>query len=261
MRDVYKPLRQAYYALLAGAITVPGETLPVPVRYPMLAQGEQRSNYLLISGIESRPFNSGEVSFADVFVTFTIVTRSDKNNSGDNADYIADKLYEIVYPDDIGQQVLLMSAGQCVNTTTISDTILPYLTDGQRVILNRVIKLSHIIQFAKVPRNSNIYYGVQDTTDDPVDFSHSYFGDPALPITINYGNQAAPKIYWVAYPMSYAKKTAYQDLNEDLNSAPIDTPTSLFTTRIIVIDGDNYWCIIGGYKTTFGGDTKEVKFY
>jgi hypothetical protein len=259
MQDINKPLRQAYYALLAGNVSYDG--VNVPVRYPMLAQGDQANNYILISMVQSQPFNGDTTNFSDTFITLTIVTRALKNNSGDAADDIAGQIFALLYSNPQPQQILLMTNGQCVNTTVRTDIIQPYLSDGQRVILNRVITFHHIIQHATVSTPGNIYYGTQDTTADPTDFTHNYLGNADNPIVIDYGGVPNPKVFWVAYPHTSQPKTNWQDLNNDLNGGEIGSLTSAFEIRTLTIMGVLCWLIINRYVTGFSGDPAELKYF
>jgi hypothetical protein len=258
MQDVYRQLRQSYYGLLAGNIQVDGNA--VPVRYGMLAQGAQADNYILISSLASNNFNDDTTNYLNAFVTFTIVTRSLKNNNGDNADYIAGALYQLVYRNPNLQSVLLLSAGQVVNTTMQQDTVLPALTDGSRIIVNRVITLHHIIAVAALHNNDNIFYGLQDSNANPVSFAHTITGSPANAISVNFGAEIAPKFAWIMYPADFEVKTFWQDLNNTLNGSTIGVGDSLFEVRLFNYLGVDYWLIITYYATGFAGEEWEVRF-
>lgn len=258
MQDINTPLRRAYYALLAGNIIIDG--VAVPVRYGMLAQGEQKSNYIIIQKVQSTGFDGDTTNFTTTRITFLIVTKAEKNNSGANADLIAGYLYQLVYTNPQPQEVLLMSGGQVINTKMVYDDVIVGLTDGERVVLNRIIVLEHIIQVANVSRPTNIFYGTQDDTSDPIDFSNTYLGNPDNPITINYGGVPDPKVFWVAYPKTSQIKDNWQDLNNDLNGGTIGDDTSAFEVRSINIMGTNCWLIINRYVTGFTGDPVEIKF-
>lgn len=261
MQDINKQLRIAYYNLLAGNVII--NNAVVPVRYPMLAKGESGDNYILISGINSTNFNTDTTAFTDTFITLTIVTRGLTNNSGDNADDIAAQIYGLIDPTPAPpQEVLLMANGQVITTDVRTDTILPYLSDGLRVILNRVITFHHKIAHKKSAAvTGTIYYGVQDTGDDPTDFSNILNSNPANAFTINYGAQPLPKFYWCAYTDLDAIKQHWADINNPLNKGNIGGDTDLFIYRAMVIDTVTCWLIITQYLTGFDGDNAEVKFY
>ncbi len=258
MQDINTPLRRAYYSLLAGNIVVDG--VAVPVRYGMLAQGEQKNNYIIIQKVQSTGFNGDTTNFTTTRVSFLIVTKAEKNNSGANADDIASQLYQLVYTNPQPQDVLLMSAGQVIDTKMVYDDVIVGLTDGERVILNRVIVLEHIIQVANVSRPTNIYYGTQDDTSDPINFTHTFLGNPDNPITINYGGVPDPQVFWLAYPKTSQIKAEFQDLNNDLNGGTIGDDTSAFEVRSITINTVECWLIINRYVTGFTGDPVEIKF-
>lgn len=106
-----------------------------------------------------------------------------------------------------------------------------------------------------------IFYGVQDTTVDPSDFSLFETGSPYADITINYGDQPDPKVFWMAHIQGATEKTNWIDLGNALNTGGIDGSGDLFEKRIIDIDGDNYVVYITKYVTGFTGSPQKVKFY
>lgn len=106
----------------------------------------------------------------------------------------------------------------------------------------------------------NIYYGVQDTGDDPVDFSNFISGDPNQDILIAYGNVAMPKFYWMAHSINGTRKTDYTDQSDTNNSGSIGGETDLFEVREITIGDNQFLLYITRYPTLFGSSNQRVLF-
>lgn len=106
-----------------------------------------------------------------------------------------------------------------------------------------------------------IYYGVQDTSDIPTDFSKSIQGDAAKDIIIPYGQITGGKYYWIAYPRTVRAKDSYQDNNDTNNAGAIGADTDLFSLQSMNIGSDPYYLSMSHYLTSFAGSFQSVKFY
>lgn len=109
--------------------------------------------------------------------------------------------------------------------------------------------------------DSNIYYGVQDTNADPVDFARFIQSDPTLDIVINYTVVNTPKFFWMAHSAAFPTKTLWQDINDPNNSGVIGDSSNLFSSRPITIGGNPFTLYITNYLTGFNGGQSLVKYY
>lgn len=108
---------------------------------------------------------------------------------------------------------------------------------------------------------SNIYYGVQDTSAQPSDFSRFIFGDPSKDISIPYGVVNTPGFFWMAYNNQAAQKNKFKDNNDTNNAGNIGGATDLFLNHFINIGGEQYTYVMTQYKTLFTGPSQSVTFY
>lgn len=105
-----------------------------------------------------------------------------------------------------------------------------------------------------------IYFGVQEDTDDPIDFTRFIVGDPDQDITINYSHVAAPLVYWMAHSIAALQKTNWEDQNDIGNAGGIGLTTDLYEVRMIDINGSSYLLYITRYITIFNGYEAIVKY-
>lgn len=108
----------------------------------------------------------------------------------------------------------------------------------------------------------NIYYGVQDNDDDPVDFSQYIEADADADISIDYGITGGPKFFWMAHTILSPQKTNWIDLNDPNNGSTIGQATDLVqVTTITLANGDLYLLYMCRYLTEFTGTAQGIKFY
>lgn len=262
MRDINYELRSSYFSLLAGNILINNAAIPlyygqVPITNPPL----NPSYYILINTVFSTGFNDDRFNYTQTAIQLMIVTKQLQNNSGSVADNIAGQIFGLMLTGPLSQQVQIVS-GQVVDTRLQNDVIQSGLNDGQKKVLNRILTFTHKIQhYPAATGGGNIYYGVQDTDSDPVDFSRALQQNPALPISVNYGPYTTPKFYWLAVPDSAAQKTDWEDLNDTGNAGKISGDTDLFRVGAITITGDGYTLYMTRYVTNFDGYSSIVRFY
>ncbi len=130
-------LRQAYHAILKGAIVVDGKGVPiyyqfVPQNYPDI--------YILIQSITSTGRESKCDQDRDVSIQFTVSTRYELNDSM-NCDYVAGKIMELCYPNRAS-----VIPG-CLSMELVSDVSFgDFDPAGKKQIAERTIIFKHIIQ-------------------------------------------------------------------------------------------------------------------
>lgn len=263
MVDINYELRTSYFSHLAGNIFVNGSAIPVVVyQYPIAAAPTSADNYLLLDSIFSTNFNDDDTHYLTTIVQFHIVTKAMQNNSGAIKDSIASQLYSIIYPN-VKTQVVQIVSGQVFDTKISNDVEQPGLSDGEKKVVNRIISFRHLIKIDGSGTNigGNIYYGTQDTDEDPVDFSNALNQDCDVPISVDYGVQDEPRYYWLAVPVDCPEKTDWDDLNDEGNSGRIGEETDLFGVSVIDINGDAYTLYMTRYPTGWNGVTSQVKYY
>lgn len=263
MQDINLQLRQSYYSLLQGSIFI--NNIIVPCYYLQAPAGTAATPipncYIIFNPITNTGFKDFTRDHTQTNFTVLIVTKYPNNNSGAQADSIAGQIFNIIQPGP-GSQVVAITNGQVVSTSLAQDIGFGNLTDGLNKIVNRAITFTHkIVHYPFVANAGNIFFFVQDTTADPTDWSNSIDGNPALPISINYGSQPNPKIFGIAYLNTFAIKTDYQDLNDTGNSGTIGADTDLFGYRIITHDAQGYIFIFCRYKTNFNGTFTGIKYF
>jgi hypothetical protein len=261
MLNINTELRQSYYSLLAGNILI--DSLAVPIYYgqaPINDPAQNPLNYVLINTISSTHFNDDTFNYTNTIIQLMIVTKAIQNNNGLNADSIAGQILPIIIPNPRDEIVQIVS-GYVANTVLYNDIVQSGLNDGQLKVLNRILMFYHKIRhYPYGTQIGNIYYGVQDTNADPVDFTHMINQNHELPITIDYGIQANPKFYWLAIPSATSDKTNWYDINASGNQARIGASTDLYEIRGIVIGGDAYDLYMTRYLTGFNGVTSIVRY-
>jgi len=119
----------------------------------------------------------------------------------------------------------------------------------------------YVITYILPGADGNIYFGTQDSFDDPVDFSQFIIADPNFDIIIPYGEGLDGVFFWVAYSKTAGNKTSFQDMNNPTNGGPIGGANDLFDIRTIQIGGNDFWCHVTRYETGFSGAIQAVKFY
>lgn len=261
MININTELRQNYYSLLAGNILL--NSTAVPVYYgqaPINNPSENPLNYVLINTISSTAFNDDTFNYTNTVIQLMIVTKALQNNSGMNADIIAGQILPIIIPNPRDEIVQIVS-GYVIDTTLFNDLVQSGLNDGQLKVLNRILMFRHQIRhYPYGTQVGNIYYGVQLTNDDPIDFSHQLNQNPDAPITVDCGAQADPMFYWLAVPAYANDKTDWTDMNATGNNGQIGALTDLYEIRGIVIGGDAYDLYMTRYLTGFNGATKIVRY-
>lgn len=257
MRDINYPLRASYYNLLAGNLTLGTTVIPFYSFQP--PDGEVPDTYVLITSVSNSGFNDDVTNYTNTQVVLMICTRRFKNNSGADADNLAGQIFSLIYPSPQLEKVTALGS-QVLNTTLIGDITIPNLTDGAKRILNRILTFQHIIVHGAADTLGNIYYGVQDDTSDPTDFTHSLSGNANNTISIDYGGIAVPKVYWLWFPKTSDYKTQWQDLFDTGNSGFIGGDTDLFEVRTLIHNTVEGWLHITRYVTGFNGDSAQVKY-
>ncbi len=264
MVDCNYELRTSYFSLLAGNIIINGSAIPVYYsQVPNIAAPTNPDNYLLLTSIYSTNYNDDDTTYLTCIVQFTIVTKQQQNNAGAIKDSIASQLYSFIWPSVKAQPVQIVS-GQVFDTKIQTDVEQTSLSDGEKKVINRLISLRHLIAIADTvppPPTGYIYYGVQDTNADPVDFSHVLSQNGNFPISCDYGAQSDPKFYWMACPVVFTTKGHWQDLHDLNNSGTIGGATDLFVTRTLIIGSDVYVLYMTQYVTGFNPPTSQVRYY
>lgn len=261
MVNINTELRQSYYSLLAGNILLGSEIVPVYYgQAPINNPSTDPKNYVLINSIFSSGWRDDTFDYTDTTIQLLIVTKALQNNSGANADSIAGQIYCIIIPGP-NPEVVQISSGWVMNTMLVNDIIQSGLNDGQLKVLNRLLMLKHKIRHYECDFSvGNIFYGVQDTNDDPTDFSNSLSQNCELPISVDYGAQSLPKFYWLAIPADCGDKTDWTDMNDTGNAAKIGQSTDLYEIRSMIILGEPYDLYITRYVTGFNGYTSIVRY-
>jgi hypothetical protein len=138
MKDANYPLRVA----LTAALRQTG----VPVFY-MQAPDAQRGSYIVFSAINGSPTEMKTGSTVNLTTQITIYTEGVEYNDGDNADTIAGKIYEHLYPDP---HFVLNLGETCKNNATYlqSDSTSSFTLKNQLVAIDRTITLRHTIFIA-----------------------------------------------------------------------------------------------------------------
>ncbi len=263
MHDINNELRTSYFSRISGNIIIDGN--PIPYFYgqvPINTIPANPDNYILLNALFSTNYNDDSDSYLLLTIQFMIVTKALQNNAGSIKDAIASQLYSIVFPD-VRAHSIQITSGQVFDTKMANDTEQGGLNDGEKKVMNRIISFRHRIKIDG-SGGSNvglIYYGVQDDTSDPVDFGNALSQDGNLPISVDYGAWAAPKVYWLAVPVQFDEKTDWQDLNDEGNAGKIGADTDLYEVRSMDIDGDAYVLYITRYKTGYNGLTSQVRYY
>lgn len=263
MLDINFQLRVSYFSHLAGNIFVNGQAIPVVVyQYPIAAIPTNADNYLLLDSIFSTNINDDDTHYLVTTVVWHIVTKTLQNNAGAIKDSIANQFYQIVYPN-VRAEVIQITDGQVFDTKIANDVEQSGLDDGEKKVVNRIISIRHWIKIdgSGGDVGGNIYYGTQDTGNDPTDFSNALNQDCEAPISVDYGVQNIPRYYWLAVPIDCPIKTDWDDLSDEGNSGKIGAPTDLFGVSEMEINGEPYTLYMTRYKTGWNGITAQVKYY
>lgn len=227
---------------------------------PITAPAINPSNYILINAIFSSGFNDDSFNYTSTTIQLQIVTKALQNNSGAIADDIAGQIFCIIFPNSEPTVPQIVS-GQVINTVLGNDVIQVGLTDGQQKVVNRILSFRHQIRhFPCGTGEGIIYYGVQDTDDDPTDFTNGINQSCLLSITIDYGVQPLPKFYWLAVPADCPEKENWEDMNDEANAGETGASTDLFEIRAMVIEGNPYTLYITNYVTGFNGYSSIVRY-
>lgn len=263
MISVNAELRASYVSLLSGNVLINSQAVPiyygqVPINNPPL----NPSNYILINSIFSSGFNDDSFNYTTTTVQLMIVTKALQNNSGADADDIAYQILCIIIPGP-EPEVVQITSGQVINTVLSNDLTQTGLNDGQQKVLNRLLFFRH--QIRHFPCNTGmglIFYGTQDTDDDPTDFTNSLNQNCSLSITVDYGffPLATPKFYWLAVPEDCPLKTDWTDMNDTGNAAKIGATTDLYEVRSMLIDTLPYTLYITRYVTGWNGYSSIVRY-
>lgn len=107
----------------------------------------------------------------------------------------------------------------------------------------------------------NVFYGTQDNSDDPTDFTNFVQTDANRDIIITYGSGLDGLFFWVSYSKGAQNKTAWMDMFNTMNNGSIGGANDLFDTREIEIEGSPFWLHMTRYETGFAGSQATVKFY
>lgn len=264
MIDVNYELRISYFSLIAGNIFINGQAIPLYYgQAPLSLASNNPDNYILINTIYSNNFNDDKFNYTNTTVQLMIVTKKLQNNSGAIADSIANQIYGIIYPYPRAQ-IVQITSGYVADTKMFLDTIQSGLNDGEKKVVNRVISFLHIIRhfLGGGGITGNIFYGVQSTNGDPIDFTNALGQDCGLPISVDYGSQLLPIFFWLAVPSGCGIKGNWDDLNGDNNGGTIGGLTDLYEIRPnFVINAISYNLYMTRYKTGFNGFTAQIKYY
>ena len=136
MKDINLSLRQAYYSLINGQITVNSVVIPiyylqVPDNYPSL--------YIVIQSINSTGIETKCSQDVDTSIQFAFCSRLERN-SGWEVDQMAGQFYNLVYPNrrPVVSGVLSIDI---INDNTIGGLD----SGGVKQVVERIVTLNNII--------------------------------------------------------------------------------------------------------------------
>jgi hypothetical protein len=135
MKDVNKPLREAYFTAL--------QKTGYKAFY-MQAPNNLTGNYIIFNSLNSSEVAQKSNSSVNVSVAITLYTETLQYNSGEAIDEMADKIYKYFYPHPAF--TLPLSAGfHMVGTDLVSDNTNPWRLKQQLITIDRVIIFRHNI--------------------------------------------------------------------------------------------------------------------
>lgn len=143
MKDINYPLRKAYYSALSGMTDINDVT--IPVYYGMAPEDNINNNYITFSKVSNTDASTKSENSLEVAMNVTINTFDNNGNSGQNCDFIANKILQAIYPDTYNNLDLSDDGLQLVNTRLETDIVNDYAMTGSRVYLDRTIIFSHLI--------------------------------------------------------------------------------------------------------------------
>lgn len=135
MKDVNTPLRKAYHTAL---------TLTGVKDYYMQAPDGLKGSYIVFSSLSGSPVKTNSGSTVTVNIQVTIFTEGTQYNSGDDADTIAGKVYERVFPTPT-HKLTLATGFQMVSTELVNDNTNTWRLKNQVVAIDRTITFQHKI--------------------------------------------------------------------------------------------------------------------
>jgi hypothetical protein len=147
MRSPNFAIRKKYKALIEANVTVVDTfgTRAINVFYQYAPQNAYKEYVIMTLPNHNELGTINETKSSKILVQLKICTKEKESNSGQNADQIADKILQLIYPNKINQIDLLTDNFQCYSTRLVSDNISNYQTDGNMVYIDRIITFEHII--------------------------------------------------------------------------------------------------------------------
>lgn len=142
MRDVSGAIRKKYFELLNGVITY--DSIAVPVYNKYLPNTITAPYYIVIDTISSVNIATKTSHITDTSVQLSIFTKDTTANSGKAVDYIADQIYQIIWPYP-NAKISLEPDFQVVFQTLANDNSQTALQTNTAIYLNRFITFSHKI--------------------------------------------------------------------------------------------------------------------
>jgi hypothetical protein len=137
MTDPVKPLKDAYIALLTGAIDYNGTTIPVYDE-----EGDPAGNdfYIIVSSVTDTQVQNQKTHFwSELTIIIDVVTRLDFRATKEPADVITGKVLNLVLPT-INTSGISCSGFQVLNVTKESSQHLPVLDTGTKKVVRRVTR-------------------------------------------------------------------------------------------------------------------------
>lgn len=137
MKEVNLQLRQAYYALINGHITVNGEAIPL---FYLQVPDQYHDLYIVINSMNSADAGGAKCALVtDSAIQFTIFTRLERN-SGYEADLIASQLFELIFPN---QQTIIPGT---LSIELVNDNVIGSLdAAANKQVVERILTFNHKI--------------------------------------------------------------------------------------------------------------------
>ena len=149
MRNVNFALRKSYMAALGDPLQVnvtypTAATIDVPIYYLIAPESETGKYYITLNQVSNTDRSTKGSSDTNTSMQVQIHTWDNDGNAGQYADDIADKVFEIIYPDS--QAKLDMSADDfCMVSTKLDGDNTDELDTGTRIYVTRILTFRHNI--------------------------------------------------------------------------------------------------------------------
>ena len=145
MVDINYPLRKAYIAKLAS---LEYESTPVKVFYQMVPDSIATASetlYVVIDSINSNNISTTNSQDLSATVTITVHSYGNKYSNGRAVDNITGQILGLVCTSPAETFDLSSDNLQAVSNTLESDNINSFTTQGNRMYIDRVVRISHNI--------------------------------------------------------------------------------------------------------------------